>query len=182
MQKCLYRFGFCKKYSDLNYQYYKEPNRVVIQYKWGDFLYTEVKKATQLREEADIKSPILVELAQGTNLAYVEMDEAPRNGFSKVMTADGIIGYVRNKHIKKSFYKTIESDYVAPEYVTQTRPGKINLVFHQVFNKDANANLEELIKATKGVTVVSPTWFSINDVSGTFSSIASKEYVEKAKS
>lgn len=173
---------FVKKYSDLNYQYYKEPNRVVIQYKWGDFLYTEVKKATQLREEADIKSPILVELAQGTNLAYVEMDEAPRNGFSKVMTADGIIGYVRNKHIKKSFYKTIESDYVAPEYVTQTRPGKINLVFHQVFNKDANANLEELIKATKGVTVVSPTWFSINDVSGTFSSIASKEYVEKAKS
>ena len=172
---------FVEKYSDLNYQYYKNPNRVVIQYKWGDYLYTEVTKDTQLRREPNIKSPLLTQMPIGTNLLYVDKEEAPQKGFSKVMTEEGIVGYVRNKHVKQSFYKTLQSTYQEPEYTAQTRPGKINLVFHQVFNSDAAGNLEELIKSTKEVTVVSPTWFKIEDSNGTISSLASHKYVEKAK-
>jgi len=66
-------------------------------------------------------------------------------------------------------------------YTAQTRPEKINLVFHQVFSKDTGEKLEELIKQTKGVNVVSPTWFSVKDVSGSITSLASREYVDKAK-
>jgi len=112
---------------------------------------------------------------------YIVKDEAPKKGFVKVMTSDGIIGYVKEKHVRESYYKTIESTYEAPEYTSLKRDGKINLVFHQIFNKDAGLKLEELISHTKGVDVVSPTWFSISDVTGTISSLASDEYVEKAK-
>lgn len=173
---------FVAKYSDMNYEYYVNPNRVVINYRWGDYLFTEVVKKTQLRQDASIKSPILTELPVGTRLMHVGMEEAPKKGFSLVMTKEGIIGYVKNKHIKEATYESISSNYVAPEYTAQTRPGKVNIVFHQVFNADAVDNLESLIKPTKGLDVVIPTWFSINDVSGTISSIASEAYVEKANS
>ncbi len=172
---------FVKKYSDLSYTYFENPNRVVIKYKWGDYLFTEVTKETQLRSEPSIKSPILAELTVGTNLMFVDKEEAPQKGFVKVMTDDGIKGYVKSKSTKASFYETIGSSYQAPEYTTQTRPGSINLVFHQVFNTDAADNLGGLIAATKGVNVVSPTWFSVNDVSGTISSLATEKYVKRAK-
>ena len=101
---------------------------------------------------------------------YVTKEEAPKKGFAKVMTKDGVIGYVREKHVKTSYYKEIQSTFKAPEYTAQTRADKINLVFHQIFNKDAAEKLEELISQTKGVNVVSPTWFSIDDVNGTMTS------------
>lgn len=172
---------FVKKYSDISFTYYENPNRVVIDYKWGDYLFTEVAKATELRTEPSIKSPILAELSVGTSLMFVDTQEAPKKGFVKVMTVDGIRGYVKSKYTKESAYKTIGSSYQAPEYTAQTRPGSVNLVFHQVFNTDAADNLGGLITATKGVNVVSPTWFSVNDVSGTISSLATERYVSKAK-
>ncbi|MDF2511473.1 MAG: hypothetical protein K0S04_1339 [Herbinix sp.] len=171
---------FVQQYSDLTFQYYKDPNRVVIDYKWGDYLYTEVSKATQLRYEPDIKSPILLELPVGTGLVYVDTEEAPEKGFIKVMTEDGVKGYIKKKATKESAYQTLESTYQEPEYSAQSRSKKINLVFHQVFNQDANAGLEDLIDDTKGVNVVSPTWFSIDDVSGTITSLASEKYVTRA--
>ena len=137
-------------------------------------------KETQLREKASIKSPIIVQLPVGTSLLYVDTEEVPKKGFVKVMTEDGIKGYVKTKYVKKSFYETLSSDFQQPEYTAQTRPGKINMVFHQVFNEDAVDGLENLIKATKGVTVISPTFFSIDDVSGTISSFATDKYVNKA--
>ncbi len=171
---------FVGRYSNLTYEIFDDPNRVIINYEWKEYLATEVTKATQLRVEPGIKSPILAELPVGAPLRYVDMEEAPRKGFAKVMTGDGIIGYVKEKYVKKSFYKTMESSFKAPEYTAQTRQGKINLVFHQVTNTEAAANLEPLIKATKGVTVVSPTWFNVLDTTGAISNIATKEYVDKA--
>ncbi len=169
---------FVKKYSDMTYDYYENPSRAVIKYQWGDYLYTEVTKATQLRTEPSIKSPILVQLSEGTGLMIVGGNT---KGFSKVMTADGVEGYVKTKHTKEAFYQTLSSSYQAPVYTAQTRSGAVNLVFHQVFNTDAADNLEGLISATSGVTAVSPTWFSVNDVSGTISSLATQRYVTKAK-
>lgn len=171
---------FVKQYSDLTFQFFKEPSRVVINYKWGEFLFTEVSKNTQLRKEPNIKSPILTQLSVGTSLMYIDLEEAPRKGFSKVITEEGIIGYVKDKTVKKSSYKNLESTYQPPVYTSQTRPGKINMVFHQVFNENSANSLEELIKQTKNVTVVSPTWFSVTDSSGNISSLATKDYIEKA--
>lgn len=171
---------FVRQYSDMDFTYYDNPSRVIINYRWGDYLFTEVAKATQLRYEPSIKSPVLAKLAQGDELMYADNGEAPEKGFSKVMTKDGIIGYVRNRSIKKSYYKTLTDSFKAPEYTAQTRDKKISLVFHQVFNADAAGNLEELIGATKKVNAVAPTWFSVSDSEGSLQSLASKDYVMKA--
>lgn len=172
---------FVEQYSDLKYRFYAEPDRIVIDYRWGEYLFTEVTKATQIRFGPDIKSPILAQLSAGEELMYVTKEEAPKKGFAKVMTKDGIIGYVREKYVKESYYKELQSSFKPPEYTSQTRADKINLVFHQFFNREAAGKLEELIGYTKGVNVVSPTWFSVNSVSGTIDSLASQEYVDKAK-
>ena len=172
---------FVEKNSDIKSRFFVEPNRVVIDYRWGDYLFTQVTKATQLRLEPSIKSPVLTQLPVEQELMYLLKDEAPQKGFVKVMTKDGIMGFVKEKHVKESYYKMIESSYKPLEYTSQSRPYKINLVFHQVFNMDAVGKLEELISQTKGVNVISPTWFSVNDKSGTISSLANQEYVDKAK-
>lgn len=173
---------FVEKYSDMDYEFHKEPNRAVIHYAWGDYLFTSIKKQTQLRYEPNIKSPVLVDLAVGDVLMYVDTSTVVEKGFSKVMTKDGIIGYVRNKHISESFYDEIASDYREPVYTNMTKDGKINLVWHQVTNKDANNSLIGLLEKTKGVTVVSPTWFKIENNEGTISSLASSAYVDRAHS
>ncbi len=173
---------FIKQYSDLNYEFFEEPNRVVINYKTGDYLYTTVKKPTQLRVEPSIKSEILKQLEQDAKLLYVDTSEVVKKGFSKVMTEDGVIGYVKNKNLRESNYEKVESKYVAPEYTHITKEGTINLVWHQVTNKDANSGLLTLLDKTKSVTTVSPTWFKIVNNEGSISSLASETYVERAHS
>lgn len=172
---------FVKKYSNLTYQYYHNPNRIVVHYIWGNYLYSDVDKATQLRCQASIKSPVLLQMEPGTKLLYVDKEEAPKHGFVKVMTSDGIRGYIKKSCLKKAYYKKLKSSYQAPKYTSQTRSGKINMVFHQVFNTSAAGNLDGLIAATKDVNVVAPTWFSISNETGRISSLATEEYVKNAE-
>jgi spore germination protein YaaH len=179
--KAYIALDFVQQYSNMKYQYYEKPNRVVISYKWGELLCTETKKNTQIRKNSSIKSPILQQLSTGVGLVYADMDEALANGFSKVITEDGIIGYVKNSHVKEPFYNTISNDdYKASEYTSLTKTEKINLVFHQIFNTSAAYHLEELINSTKNVNVISPTFFRVKDTSGAIESVATKTYVKKA--
>ncbi|NLJ90319.1 MAG: glycosyl hydrolase family 18 [Clostridiales bacterium] len=173
---------FVDKYSDMQYQFYESPNRLLIQNDWGDYLFTSVKKDTQLRVLDDIKSDILLELKEGTKLKFVNNEVIYDNGFSKVMTDDGIIGFVRNKYLTESFYERIESTFVEPEYVQTKKNTPINLVWHQVTNQSANNNLLSDLEGTKGVTTISPTWYSIISNDGSISSLASEAYVERAHS
>lgn len=173
---------FIAMFSDMRYEYYETPNRVVVQYKWGDYLFSTVKKATQLRVEPNIKSDILAELKPEEVLTYIDTSEVVKKGFSKVITTQGIIGYVKTKYISESFYDTVESDFKEPEYTSITKDETINLVWHQVTNMDANNGLISLIEKTKGVTTISPTWYKINSTEGTISSLASETYVERAHS
>lgn len=181
-EKVYIAIDYVNQYSDMQYEFYETPNRIVIQYNWGDFLFTKVKKTTQLRYEPSIKSDILVELEQGKRLAYVDTSEVIEGGFSKVMTVDGIIGYVKNKFVEESYYDTIKSSYKAPEYTHISKNEAINMVWHQVTNRDANDNLVNLLEKTKGVTVISPTWFKVENNEGAISSLADENYIERAHS
>ncbi|SFR62750.1 glycosyl hydrolase family 18 protein [Anaeromicropila populeti] len=172
---------YVRMFSNIEYEVFEEPARVVINYKWGEeFLYTQVKKKTQLRTEATIKSPILKQLGVGDVLTYVENDSLVKEGFSKVITKDGIMGYVKNKYVKAAYYETPVSDYHEVEYSHISKDYKVNLVWHQVTNQEANNNLLNAISSTKGVTTISPTWFSISSNEGEIVSIASEMYVERA--
>lgn len=171
---------FVGQYSDMEFNYYENPSRVVISYKWGDYLFTNVKKPAQLRYEPSIKSDILVELKVGELLTFVDTSETTGNHFSKVMTVDGVIGYVKNSHVEESQYKTLESKFVPQEYTHISMEEDVNLVWHQVTNMDANNNLLQLLSKTKDVNVVSPTWFSLVDNDGNITSLADKKYVDRA--
>ena len=46
--------------------------------------------------------------------------------------------------------------------------------------KDANATLDKVADTAKGMNVIVPTWFNITDNDGNYTSLASKDYVEKA--
>ena len=171
---------FIKLYSDVRYKTYKEPNRVVIDHKQGEYLYADVKKKTQVRYRPNIKSDILAQLKEGQKVEFVDAGESAAAGFSKVQTEDGVIGYVKTKYVKNSYYETIESNFKEPDYTSIHKDYKINLVWHQVTNQTANNNLLYMLESVKGVNTISPTWFSVISESGELSSLASERYVQRA--
>lgn len=65
-------------------------------------------------------------------------------------------------------------------YTSLTRDYKINLAWHQVTSEDANKALSEVLSGTKGINVLSPTWFSVTGTDGAISSLASADYVKTA--
>jgi spore germination protein YaaH len=51
------------------------------------------------------------------------------------------------------------------------------MAWHQVTTPSANSNIASILASTKGVNVISPTWFYLNNDSGDIASLASSEYV-----
>ncbi|HCL04191.1 MAG TPA: glycosyl hydrolase family 18, partial [Lachnoclostridium phytofermentans] len=171
---------FVAEYSDMRYMAYENPDLVVIQCKWGDYLFADVENATQVRTGATIKSPILKELNKGDRVLLINNGGNQANGFLTVMTEEGIRGYVRKKNLSNSYYDKVTSTFEAPVYSSIAKDYKINLTWHQVTNQEANKKLGEVIDSTKGVTTISPTWYRINSKEGTLASLASESYIEKA--
>ena len=66
---------YVKKYTDLDYEFFEEPNRVVVRTKWEDEPGVFVKKDTQIRYRGGIKSPILTEVFKETELTVLEKGE-----------------------------------------------------------------------------------------------------------
>lgn len=171
---------YVKLFSNVEYEIFLDPNRVVITCNWGEeFLYAEASKDFSVRVEPNIKSPILAEVKEGEVVVFTD-DAESKKGFSKVMTADGIIGYAKNKYMLDSYYEKLENDYKEPEYTSIKKDETINMVWHQVFNQKANESLISLLEDTKDVNVISPTWFSIKNEDGEITSLASEKYVERA--
>ncbi|WP_310604418.1 glycosyl hydrolase family 18 protein [Anaerosporobacter sp.] len=172
---------YVKEFSDIEYTLYENPNRIVVSYIWGEeFLYADIKEATQLRNEPTAKSPILKQLKKGDHVELIVDDGEIDGKFTRVMTEDGIIGYVKNSMAKNAYYEVIESDFKAPEYTSILKDYKVNLTFHQVTNQTANGYVLELLGNTKGVTTISPTWFKVSSVEGDVESLASETYVGRA--
>lgn len=164
---------FVKTYSDFTYEIFEEPNRVVITNAWGDYSTTTAKKDTELRVLGGIKSPILDDLIKGEELTILDELE----NWTKVITNDGIIGYVKSKNLGGQSVKTLNSDYVEEEFTHIKKDFEINMAWHQVINRTANSNISSVLQSTKGLNVISPTWFYLKDENGSIGSIASNDYV-----
>lgn len=100
--------------------------------------------------------------------------------WSKVLSPDGYIGYVRNKKLNTAYQEVTSREFEEPVYTSIKRDHKINLVWHQVTSMESNSSLLYDIAEMKGVNVISPTWFSIISNEGEISSLASEEYVTNA--
>lgn len=171
---------YIKQYTAMDYERYDNPDRVVINYVYGEKeKYSKVNKDTQLRYMADKKSDILVDLKLGDKLLIMEEDTND-TGYCQVMTKDGVIGYVRKDRLDDIVEEMKTTDFQKERYPHTFLDEKVNLVWHQVTNTAANDNLPNMLSSTKGVNVVAPTWFKTIDNAGNISSIADYTYVERA--
>ena len=164
---------FVKTYSDFAYEVFEEPNRVVITTAWGDYTTTTAKKNTELRVLGGIKSPILADIEKGEVLTILEELET----WTEVITSDGVIGYVKSKNLGSKDTKTLNSDYIPEEFTHIKKDFEINMAWHQVFTRSANSDIASVLQSTKGLNVISPTWFYLKDEKGGIGSLASSDYV-----
>ncbi len=168
---------YVKQYTAMDYTYMKEPSRVQINCEYGEQPVVEAKKGTEVRYRAGIKSPILTDVTKGDVMFVVDEGENPVEKWTKVRTADGYIGYIKDSKLKEQSTITTTTDFVQPEYSALTKDYTINLAWHQVTNKDANNQIFQKIAKAKGLTTISPTWFFIKDDNGNIQSLASQDYV-----
>lgn len=168
---------FLEQYMEIQGTVYEDPARAVIFYKWGKAETVEATEETQIRYQGGIKSPILKDLEQGEEMLLLE----ELDNWSRVMTRDGIDGYVENGSL--SFVGEMEYTYTGSyeeDFTSLTRDHKINLAWHQVTSEAANQAFASDTQNMTGVNVISPTWFSVTSTQGNISSLASSDYVSQA--
>lgn len=177
-EKLYVAVDYVKQYTNFGYEVFTDPNRVQIDTQWEEMQVASIKKNTKVREKGGVKSPILTDVAKGDKVTVLEQMET----WTKVKTADSVIGYVENKRLDntRSELPIPVTDYTEPEYTSLTRDYKINLGWHVVAGTVGNDTLQSVTANTKGLNVISPTWFKLSDNEGNFTSFASADYVEKA--
>ena len=167
---------FVQQYTNIDYEVSNNPDHVMIRTKWGKTDVATVKKNTQVRYQGGVKSPVLAELKKKDEVTVVESEQ----NWKKVRTADGVIGYVKNKALKNEEKKNITRKFEEQDYSNISKDYTINMAWHNVTNQDANNAVAQRIAQTKGLTTLAPTWIHVADTNGNISSIASADYVSYA--
>lgn len=164
---------FVQKYTNLDFSVYSEPNRVQITSVWGQVSRADVKKNTAIRVLGGIKSPIVADVAKGSRVTVIDSGEE----WSRVCTEDGMIGYLKKKKLGEVTSETLSRSFEEPEFTHLLKEETVSLGWHQVTSQEANDRVANILQATKGINVISPTWFYLNDNDGNIYSLASRDYV-----
>ncbi|MEZ3485200.1 MAG: glycosyl hydrolase family 18 [Lachnospiraceae bacterium] len=167
---------FIQQYTNMEYELYNDPNRVMIECDWGEKTVATVKKNTQVRYQGGVKSPILSQLKKKDEVVVLENED----DWKKVLTKDGFIGYVKTKALKGEEKKVVDRAFEEPEFTSIKKDYIINMAWHNVTNNDANSQVLQRIADSKGLTTIAPTWFHVQDTEGNMDSIASADYVNYA--
>lgn len=169
---------YVKRYANFSYSLYDAPLHMQVYTQWGTITEAQITKDTSIRYRGGIKSEILTDVKAGDKVTVLEELET----WSKVKSDDAFIGYVENKYLsKKTGVEQLPvTDAMEVTYSSVHKEGRINMVFHQVFEANAVGSVSEVLKKTKAVNVICPTWFRLSDNAGNFTSIASASYVEQA--
>ncbi len=174
VDKTYIALDYVAEYTNLTYEYFEEPDRILMQTKWGTVTKAAVKRKTQLRVEDSVKSNILKELEKDDTLVKLETMKE----WSKVATEDGLIGYVQNKRLGAETEETQSHEFAEDTFTHQIRDYEICMAWHQVTVPEANSTIVNVLQNTKGINVISPTWFYLNDNDGNIANLASTDYVK----
>ena len=179
---CYIALDFIEKYVPVTHEIYGEPDRVVMESMELCKEVASVKKDAAVRWRAGVKSDILTDVAKGDQVMILDAEEV--EGWVKVATADGCVGYVKERRLGTRAMETGANtlEYTEPEYTSIQLDEKVRLGFHAVYNRTANGNLEAMLETAYNINVISPTWFSLSDNAGNFTHIASEDYVATAHS
>lgn len=176
-QKVYVALDYVKLYSNIETAFYEDPNRLCIINEWNVTTDAAVLKAgDNVRVSDSIKSDILVSYEEDMEAVILET----KGKWSKIVTNDGYTGYIKTSALKNITTKTYTSEYIEPEYTNIKKDFTISMAWHMVTNTTANNQLVDMVTSAKGLNVISPTWFRLNDNEGNFSSLAQSEYVTRA--
>lgn len=146
----------------------------------GEVFITEDAYIRQLPEDL---SPYIHQVYNGMMVTIIGEDGV----YHKVLTKEGFIGYIRKDYIR-SITKThsLQDSILTKTAIASKAPpvlkidGKLNLMWHQVFNADANAAVADKFAKATDVDVISPTWFELEGTEGDITSLADLNYVRWA--
>ncbi|GFI36458.1 putative sporulation-specific glycosylase YdhD [Lachnospiraceae bacterium] len=167
---------FIQQYTNMEYEVYDDPGRVMIVSDWGKTKVAQVKKNTQVRYRGGVKSPVLADVSKKDEVTIIESEA----NWKKIRTKDGFIGYIKSSALKNEETKTISRDFEEQEFTGIKKDYIINLAWHNVTNSKANSGVLQKIAETKGLTTIAPTWYHVKDIEGNLESISSSEYVNYA--
>ncbi|HBB60197.1 MAG TPA: glycoside hydrolase [Lachnospiraceae bacterium] len=169
--------AYTAQHTDIRMKSFLEDGypRVYIENTKDSYTAATVSRDTPVRVRGGVKSPIITTAAEDTDVVVLESFE----NWSEVVTADGFIGYLPLKRLREVRNEEPVSTFEEPVYTHMALEDKIILAWHQVTLTEANAYASELLGKTKGVNVISPTWFALRGNEGDYVSYAERSYVEK---
>lgn len=168
--------NFMQQYSNLKFDIYDSPSRIVVTRGSVQQTAATVKKDSAVRYLGGIKSPIITDVSAGSQVRVLEQME----NWSQVMTSDGYIGYIKNNRLSDIQTITTDTFYQEPQYTNISLDEKVNLVWHQINYPEMNSDLKKDISDMSGVNVISPTWYYLSDNEGGVLSYADASYVKRA--
>lgn len=168
-----------QKFTTLKFTYSQATDLLMIDDPSLDHTYgSVVKKKTALRLFENKKSNYIKKMFREEK--FVIYGESEK--WYYIRTEEGYLGYIEKSAVGDAFTEYGKSEPL-PEPVYNENlnfDGKVNIVWHQVTNTTANANLPEMMKGVHDLDVLSPTWFALSDTEGSISNIADIDYVRWA--
>lgn len=165
---------FVKDKADFLYELRTEPKRLLVVTQYNTTEYVSVSENASIRTGKGIKFPILSIGRGNYNWKIYEYGE----DWTCLVTDDAQKGYVRTKELEETYKVTLSNNFQAPLYTSVSKPYKINMVWHAVYNMIDNDDIYTLLDSTKGVNTISPTWYQLAGSDGSFNSFASQSYVD----
>lgn len=171
---------FVSQYSRINYSWVQEPNRIVVQ---ADFeqthTFAKLADDIRLRVGPNKKYDYLLELSKGQEV-LVDTEVSPENEYQRILTLDGIEGYVPVEYLAEKTERTWQTDKQADTFAQMSLGENVCLGWHQMTGVIGGADLEARVAQAGSLNVISPTWFALSDNKGNVSSLASEDYVNAA--
>lgn len=169
---------FLKDKVSFTYSVLEEPERVVIVSDGTSITPVVFTAEALVRTGTSIKKEILANPNKETGYWY-EVSEDCKEGWMTVANMDGRRGYVKSSEvIGNGDVYTYNSGFEPEVYKGNQRDYEIVMVWHPIYKIESNGNIANLLTTTKGVNVVSPTWYKVKDASGEILSMADKDYVD----
>ncbi|MBQ1415584.1 MAG: SH3 domain-containing protein [Lachnospiraceae bacterium] len=165
-----------ESFTDIGVTDYTDPDRIFIDHRDGREIQTAVaRRSTQIRYRGGPKSPILMDVPSGTEVRVLStVDDWVQVSWG------GVTGYVPAKDLGEIVSQVPGVVSRVPEFPGVQLGHDVLLMFQQVYTEGNNANLEMIAESAPGMNVIAPTWYSLTDASGGFSSFSDPEYVRRA--
>ncbi len=161
-----------------------EPYRVEIKTAWGSKSTAAVSKDHALRTAEDKKSNILKELKEGDTVTVLDSEGGASGDWLRVQTEDLISGYAEKRYLGpvSETAETPVNDVPEEIFTSLTLDTPVVLMWHSIAGVAGNDTIYSALEGTRGIDVLSPTWFSVAGADGSVSDIGSTSYVSTAHS